>query len=154
MASRTRPLTMADLDRVVAIDRATTGQSRRHFFEKRLTSATTRESDFIQIGVVEADALRGFAVAHILRGEFGRKNAVAVLDALGVAPESRTRGLGTALMQAVIVAARQRGVTSVQSEVDWGNYDLLRFFSAANFALSPRIALERQAGSLPEQAEQ
>lgn len=154
MTVRTRPLDMADLDRVVAIDRATTGRNRRHFFEKRLATAGTRPSDFIQIGVTEADTLRGFALAHMLRGEFGQRHAVAVLESIGVAPDSRARGLGQALMQSVIVTARERGAKCVHSEVDWGNSDLLRFFNAARFELNARLALERPAGSLAEPAEQ
>lgn len=154
MGISTRPLGKADLDRVVAIDRATTGQSRRQFFEKRLASGEKRPSDVIQIGVVEGDALHGFAIAHILRGEFGRRHVAVVLDSLGVAQESRGHGVGQALMQAVVAAARQCGAKSVQSQVAWANSDLLRFFNAAKFTLSPSLGLERPAGSLAEQAEQ
>jgi len=148
-----RPLTAADLDQVVAIDKANSGQNRRHFFEKRLAAAKARPSDFVQVGVDEDKSLRGFAVAHILRGEFGHKDAVAVLDAIGVAPVNREHGLGQVLLEMLIGAARDQGVISIQSQVDWKNTDLLRFFNAAGFALAPRLALERAADNLPEQIE-
>jgi len=148
-----RPLTAADLDQVVAIDKANSGQNRRHFFEKRLAAAKARPSDFVQVGVDEDKSLRGFAVAHILRGEFGHKDAVAVLDAIGVAPVNREHGLGQVLLEMLIGAARDQGVKSIQSQVDWKNTELLRFFNAAKFALAPRLALERAADELPEQIE-
>ena len=149
----TRPITVADLDQVVAIDKANTGQSRRHFFDKRFAAAKARPTDFIQIGVAEAESLRGFAIAHIQRGEFGQRDAVAVLDAMGVALGDREHGLGQNLMQALIADARRQGAKSVQSQVDWQNADLLRFFNYAGFELAPRLALERGAGELPEQIE-
>lgn len=150
MTISTRPITAADLDQVVAIDKTNTGESRRHFFEKRFAAAKARPSDFVQVGVIEDKSLRGFAIAHVLRGEFGQKDSVAVLDALGVAAVNREHGFGQALLEALIAAARQQGAKSVQSQVDWKNVDLLRFFNASGFELAPRMALERGAGDLPE----
>jgi L-amino acid N-acyltransferase YncA len=146
-----RPLTAADLDQVIAIDKANAGQSRRHFFQKRFAAAKARPSDFVQVGVDEDKSLRGFAIAHVLRGEFGQKDAVAVLDAIGVAPVDREHGLGQILLEMLIGAARDQGVKSIQSQVDWQNVELLRFFNSAGFSLAPRLALERAAGDLPEQ---
>jgi GNAT superfamily N-acetyltransferase len=154
VAVSTRELGKGDLDQVVAIDRAITGRSRRHFFEKRLTSADKRPSDAVHVGLFDAGTLRGFAIAHVLRGEFGRTHDVMVLDSLGVASEVRGRGFGRTLMESVVAAARQRGAKSVQSQVEWGDADLLRFFHASRFTLSSNLALERPAGGLAEQAEQ
>ena len=41
MPSSTRPITVADLEQVIAIDKVNSGQSRRHFFEKRFAAAKT-----------------------------------------------------------------------------------------------------------------
>ncbi len=154
MASSTRPITAADLDQVIAIDTANSGRNRRHFFEKRLAAAKARPSDFVQLGVVEGNTLRGFAVAHILRGEFGRKDAIAVLDALGVAPGSKEHGYGQILVEELIGIARQRGARSLHSQVDWKNAELLHFFNNAHFELAPRVALERGTGELFEQLDE
>jgi GNAT superfamily N-acetyltransferase len=154
VASSTRPITAADLEQVIAIDTANTGLSRRHFFEKRFATAKARPSDFVQIGVAEGNTLRGFAVAHVLRGEFGRKDAIAVLDALGVAPASKEHGLGQVLVEELIAVARQRGARSLHSQVDWKNAELLRFFNSAHFALAPRVGLERSTNELLEQVDE
>jgi GNAT superfamily N-acetyltransferase len=153
VATSTRPLTAADLDPVIAIDRANTHQGRRHFFEKRFAAAKARPADFIHLGVLDEHSLRGFAIAHILRGEFGQTDAVAVVDALGVAPASREQGLGKSLVEGLLAAARERGARSVQSQVDWQNVELLRFFNASGFKLAPRHAFERATSELPEQIE-
>ena len=146
----TRALVAADLERVIAIDRIHSGRSRRHFFEKRFANAQARPDDFVQVGVVTGDGLQGFAVARILRGEFGLKDAVAVLDAVGVDPQSREHGLGQSLMEGLLDVSGRRGVCSLQSQVSWTNFDLLRFFNASRFKLAPRLDLERPVAELRE----
>lgn len=147
----TRPITVADLERVIAIDRVHTGHSRRHFFEKRFAAAKARPDDFVHIGVIADDTLRGFAIARIMHGEFGIKDAIAVVDALGVESGNREHGLGQSLMDGLVEMARQRGVSSIQSQVSWKNDDLLRFFNTAHFELAPRLALERPMTELREE---
>ena len=154
MASSTRPITIADLEQVIAIDKVNTGHSRRHFFEKRFAAAKARPSDFVQVGVVADNALRGFAIARIMHGEFGIKDAIAVVDALGVESEKREHGRGQSLMEGLVEMARQRGASTVQSQVSWKNEDLLRFFKASHFELAPRLALERPMTELREDEEE
>lgn len=149
-----RPLEADDLERVVAIDHAHAGQSRRHFFEKRLAAARLHPDDFIQVGVTRSGVLSGFAVARIQRGEFGREPTTAVLEAMGVEPESRHLGVGQLLMAELAKVAQGKGVRSLQSQVDWKDQDLLRFFAASGFELAPRLALERQVGELPDEPEE
>lgn len=137
------PLDANDLERVIAIDRAHTGHARRHFFEKRFAAARKRPEDFVQIGVMRGGALRGFLIARVLHGEFGREEDVAVLDAVGVDTESQDRGIGHTLMDELITTLRQKGVRSLHSQAKWVNHDLLRFFETSGFELAPRFILER-----------
>lgn len=147
----TRSIGVADLEQVIAIDRVNVGHGRRHFFERRFAAAKARPDDFVHIGVVADDKLCGFAIARILRGEFGQKDAVAVVDALGVAPERREHGLGQSLMEGLIEQSRRHGARCVQSQVNWKNDELSRFFSSAGFVLAPRLALERPMSVLSEE---
>ena len=141
-----RRLGVDDVEAVIAIDRAHSGHARRHFFEKLFAAAKARPDDFVCIGIHRGGALRGFAIARILRGEFGREHAVAVLDAVGVEPQSQERGIGHALMGELIESLRAMGVGSLQSLANWTNHDLLRFFDASGFTLATRLALERSVG--------
>jgi ribosomal protein S18 acetylase RimI-like enzyme len=138
-----RPLDARDLERIVAIDREHTGHSRRRFFERRLEAAKSQPDDYVHIGVAGGGSLRGYAMARLLRGEFGREHVTAVLDAIGVEPGSRELGVGQALMDSLIAALRGQGVGSLQSQADWANPALLRFFRNSGFELAPRLVLER-----------
>ncbi|MFN3655636.1 MAG: GNAT family N-acetyltransferase [Pseudolabrys sp.] len=142
-AGEVRPLRSADLDRLVAIDSAHVGEPRRRFFEKRLNHIRDHPEDFVHVGVVRDGVLVGFAVARIMRGEFGRDQATATLDAVGVVTESQERGIGRSLMSSLVAAMRERGVQSLQSQADWTQHALLRFFDASGFRLAPRMMLER-----------
>ena len=140
-----RRLGADDVEMVIAIDRAHSGRARRRFFEKLFAAAKTRPDDFVCVGIQRAGALQGFAIARILRGEFGREKAVAVLNAVGVEPQSRERGIGHALMGELIENLRSMGVRSLQSLADWTSHDLLHFFDTSGFTLAPQLALERSA---------
>jgi len=140
---KARPLSENDVERVIAIDRAHSGHARRRFFEKRFAAARARPDDYIQIGAVWGGSLRGFAIARILRGEFGHEQPVAVLDAIGVEAHSQELGIGEALMHELREAMRRNGVRSLQSQADWTSHSLLRFFETSGFKLAPRMALER-----------
>jgi GNAT superfamily N-acetyltransferase len=134
---------MDDIERVIAIDREHSGYSRRRFFKKRFAAVAAEPDDYFHIGVMRGGFLLGFAIARILRGEFGHERAVAVLDAIGVEAESQEHGIGQALMDGLGEIMRCKGVRSLQSQADWTNHRLLRFFHAAGFQLAPRVALQR-----------
>ncbi len=146
-----RRLRPADLEQVIAIDSHHFGEPRRAFFEKRLAQAKKHPGDYVQVGIDRAGSLVGFAFARILRGEFGRDQAIAILDAVGVLVGSREQGLGHALMDGLAGALREAGVRSLQSQADWKSHALLRFFDTCGFKVAPRLVLERSALTpLPE----
>lgn len=139
----TRALSAEDINRIVTIDRAHTGQSRRRFFEKRFAAAKAKPDDFVHIGVVRGGSLRGFILAHLQRGEFGRDDVIGVFDAVGVEPECQDRGVGQNLMEELVAIMRQKGVRCLHSQSDWTSHNLIRFFDASGFLLSSRMVLER-----------
>jgi L-amino acid N-acyltransferase YncA len=138
-----RALGADDLERVIVIDRAHSGRSRRHFFEKRFAAAAAHPEEFIQIGVMRGGSLRGFAIARLFRGEFGREAKVAMLDAIGVEIAVQEQGVGHMLMDGLIEALRPAGVQTLQSQAEWTNHGLMRFFDASGFKLAHRVVLER-----------
>ena len=138
-----RPLTIDDLEAVIAIDHAYTGHARRPFFAKRMATAARHSGDFIQLGVTWDGRLCGFAIARLLRGEFGREQTVAVLDVIGVEPQSQERGVGRCLMQELASALCGMGVRALHSQAEWKDQHLLRFLHASGFEIAPRLALER-----------
>ena len=138
-----RPIDADDLDTVLAIDRAHTKYSRRRFFEKRFAQAKAHPAEFVQIGFARGGSLHGFAIAHLMRGQFGRHDLAAVLDALGVDLDSQSHGMGQLLISHLLEILQQRGVRVLHSQASWKNHELLRFFDRCGFALSSRLVLER-----------
>jgi len=138
-----RALDAGDLERVIAIDGAHAGHTRRRFFEKRFAVAAAHPEDFVHVGVMRGGALRGFAFARLLRGEFGRENVTAVLDAIGVEPPSRETGIGRSLIEELVARLRPAGARTLHSQAEWSDPELTHFFAAAGFRLAPRVALER-----------
>lgn len=151
MLDAVRPLAAADLDRVVAIDRDASKRSRRGFYEKRLAAMRRHPAAFVALGHDAGNGVDGFVLAQILDGEFGGRHPVAVLDALGVAPGARHRGIGHALFAALETALRRRGARELRTQALWHDRELLRLFEAVGFAVAPRLVLERDAdlGSVP-----
>ncbi len=154
-AAGLRALEPRDLERVIALDRADAGRARRHFFEKRLAAAAAHPEDFVHVAVEEGGALRGFAFARLLRGEFGREDVTAVLDVIGVAPEGRHRGVGRSLLQELVRRLRAAGVRTLHSQAEWSDPELTPFLAANGFKLAPRLALQRAvAAPLIEESEE
>ena len=136
-------LSSDDLESILRIDTGHVGEPRRRFFEKRLAHARRHPDEYLHVGVSRDGRLIGFVFARILRGEFGRAQSVAMLDAVGVEHESREQGVGHTLMEGLVRLMREKGVQSLQSQADWTNHGLLRFFDSSGFTLAPRLVLER-----------
>lgn len=141
-----QPLRATDLGRVVEIDRAHTGIARGRFFEKRLRAAEREPEEFIHLCTGAAGSLAAYALARVQRGEFGREEAVIVLDAMGVAPGSQEQGHGRAMLRTLGAEARRRGIRRLLSQADWRSHHLLRFFDHEGFEISARMVLERSVG--------
>lgn len=153
MSHEIRPLRADDLDAVIGIDSAGIGTSRRGYFEKRLAAATERPGDFVYSGIEHDGALAGFAFAKLVRGEFGKPGASAVLDAIGVAPAQARHGLGHALLAEVERVLAAKGVDRLTSQVGWADQAMVGFFGHAGFALAPRLVLTRTTQLLAQELE-
>lgn len=141
-----RPLRPADLERVVEIDRALAGRSRRGFFEKRLQAALAFPDAFVVLGIVDGGRLNGFVFARVQSGEFGEDAPAATLDAIGVDADHQHRGLGRRLLAELERALKKRGVVELRTQIGWNQQALARFFATSDFALAPYPVLERALG--------
>jgi len=142
----TRPLSKSDFDMVVNIDAANSGRRRPGFFEKRLAAALAEPNYFIYIGHDVDGELKGYLLARLLEGEYGENKPVAVLDAIGVDPEFKGRGIGRQIMQNFIEILRHKQIPEIHTEVDWRNTNFLNFLAATGFLLAPKQILERNVG--------
>ena len=139
---KARPLAARDLDAVVAIDGALGGRSRRDYFERWLGAAQRDPERHLQYAIDEDGALAGFMLGRALEGEFGRSEPALRLEALGVAPQARGRGLGTALGDAFEAEAARRGLQEIRTSALWREHALLRYFDRAGYALAASHVLD------------
>ena len=145
-----RSLHRDDLDRVSAIESRITGHSRKGFLEKRFAAAAESPDGFIACAAVRDDKLSGYAIARIQEGEFGARDAVAVLDVIGIDPDAQRKGTGKALLAEMERRMKARGIGTLRTQVDWGSPPMVRFFSSTAFLLAPAQILERDTSPLRE----
>lgn len=138
-----RSLATSDLEAVVDLDRSITGQPRRGFYEKRLAAAAGEPGAFVSLAAERDGRLGGFVFAHILDGEFGAVERVAMLDSLATAPDARRGGQAGVLMAALQQRCTALGVGELRTQAAWTERDLVSFFAASGFALAPRLIVER-----------
>jgi ribosomal protein S18 acetylase RimI-like enzyme len=137
-----RGLMPEDLEAVVAIDAKSTGRRRDEYFRIKLQQ-NLKETGIKVSLAAEADGLfRGFLLARVYYGEFGNVEPVAVLDTLGVHPDTRGLGIGQALMEQLLVNLAGLGVPTLRTEVAWEDSALLGFFQRQKFRPAARLCLE------------
>lgn len=144
-----RRLTSADLDRIIEIDREASGQSRRGFFENRLAASLNEPGAFISLAYIENGVVEGHVLAHMLDGEFGVRQPVAVLDAIGTSQSVRGHGGARTLVKELQLAARASGAYALRTQALWSNESMMHFLDAAGFKLGTRIVLDRPCAKNP-----
>ena len=149
-----RPLAAQDLDAVIAIDKAASGASRRGYFEKRLKAATENPRDYVFVGVFDGDDLAGFAFAQMSKGEFGKAESSASLDAIGVKQDHGLKGIGQQLLDEVERILRHKGVGHMTSQVNWDQWSVLSFLAHEGFGMAPSVILTRDTTEMPHVLEE
>ncbi|HLI63781.1 MAG TPA: GNAT family N-acetyltransferase [Terriglobales bacterium] len=131
-----------DLDAVVAIDAVASGRRRPRYFETMLHRAITQTG--LQISLVaEVDGrVAGFVIGSLYYGEYGVVEPSASIDAISVAPESRGKQVGRALMHQLRLNLAALRITTLRTEVSWDHFGLLAFFKSQGFKPSRRLCLE------------
>ena len=141
--TKVRFIDKESLDPVVALDSTTTGGSRRDFFIKRFDAQEKHPDAFISMGATEAGKMVGFVCCHMLQGEFGGDELIAVLDAMAVEPDSQGRGIGHELMEQLIKAIRDSGGEGLRTQACWDQPQVIDLVSSTGFRMAPRLILER-----------
>lgn len=144
-----RPLTAEDLDTVVALDRRITSHSRGGYFAKRLEAALRHPRRHLQLAATAPAGLVGFVLARAAGDEFGREDEVLALEAVGVDPAAQHAGLGRRMIFELERLARERGMRSAITQVDWRDHAMLRFLDGAKFRLAPQLILDRAVTRMP-----
>jgi len=144
-----RLLSAKDLEDLVRIDRHITGRERRAWMQHALDEALRESGVRISLAARVDGGLAGYVMARADLGDFGRTEPVAVIDAIGVAPEYAHRGVGHALLQQLFLNLDALRIERVETVVESGARDLLAFFHGAGLAPAQRLAFVKRLESGP-----
>ncbi len=142
-----RPVLRADLDQVINIDAAVTGQEKRQYWQRiyRRYGIPSKGEVRHFLVAVDADRVVGFLIGEVRDWEFGSPPCGWVF-AIDVAPEARQAGVGTLLLDAVVVAFRRAGVRKLRTLLSRDNTVILSFFRSQGMMAGPLIPLEMDLG--------
>lgn len=145
-----RLLQGADINQLIGLDKSIGGEDRADFFRKRFQAMERSPDIYISIVVTDKKRVCGFLLANVLTGEFGGNQSVAQIDTMGVQPGAQGSGLGMRLMNALKEEASVRGCTSLRTQANWQQQEMLSYFASAGFTLAPRNVLKRTTTAMSE----
>lgn len=134
-----RAMRPGDLDAVSALDARIGGRPRRGYFVRRLEAALSRPEQHVQLAADDSGGrFTGFCLYRVETGEFGASARTAALETIGVVPELRGRGIGSALVGTARAILGAKGIQAEATRAEWRNHRLLAFLDQVGFELAPR----------------
>src|SRR5688572_4201358 len=142
-AVRVRELTLRDLDRILAIDQRITKVKRKATDNDlwRLLAETTT-----CFGAEVDGRLVGFVLADVRPWEFGVRQPVGWIIALGVDPKHQKAGIGRKLGERVLAEFRKLGVGEAKTLVGAKEKDLAGYFESLGFKEGGERVLSLHSG--------
>jgi ribosomal protein S18 acetylase RimI-like enzyme len=137
-----RNLREEDLEAVIALDARNVGRRRADFYRRKLQQNLVESGIKVSLAAEVEGVLRGFLLARVQYGEFGRMEPVAVLDSLAVDPASHRAGVGHALLRQLRMNLAALHIPVLRTDVAWDQQAMLGFFRKEGFAPAPRLCLE------------
>ena len=137
-----RNLRPDDINAITSIDASAVGRRRDRFLALKIKQAFSDTGIAVSLAAEVDGHVVGFLLARLYYGEFGVVEPAAVLDVVGVHPDYRGRHVAAALVDQLRTNLLGLGITTLQTEVQWGNPDLITFFQHEGFTLAPRLCLD------------
>ncbi|MBI3204976.1 MAG: GNAT family N-acetyltransferase [Myxococcales bacterium] len=138
-----RNLKAEDLDWVVRIDSQHSGKQRKEFYKVKLAEVAKDTGVRISLAAWVKGEPAGFLMGRLYYGEFGQPEPVAILDSMGVSTAFTGQKVGAALMRQLEMNLSGLGIERLQTQVEWDQIDLLKFFQRAGFKPAARLCLEK-----------
>ncbi|MEE2716630.1 MAG: N-acetyltransferase [SAR324 cluster bacterium] len=135
-----RPAIPDDLPCVVALDEANTGLAKPDYWQDAFIRYSESPAAHFLIAEIEG-RFAGFLIGEVRAWEFGSPPCGWVF-ALGVQPEFRTQGIGTALFEAACNAFRKSGVAQVRTMLSRDDHLNMAFFRSQGMVAGPFLQLE------------
>lgn len=133
-------LSERDVEGIARVDRRHTGRDRRGYLCRSVTEALADSALRVSLAARVEGTLAGYLMARLDYGDFGRPEAVAVIDTIGVDPLRLRQGIGRALLSQLFMNLGALRVERVETVLAPGELGLMGFFRAAGFAPSDRLS--------------
>ena len=139
-----RRATPADLPNIVALDQATTGQSKPDYWRDMLAQFSGGKANQRAFLVAELDGrVVGFITGEIRAFEFGAEPCGWVF-AVAVDPEIRVNNVGTRLFDDICRIFREAGVEKVSTLIERDSDLVLAFFRSQGMIFGRYIQMEKE----------
>ncbi|MFO0564020.1 MAG: GNAT family N-acetyltransferase [Polyangiaceae bacterium] len=138
-----RNLRTEDLDWVVRVDSQHSGKQRREYYKVKLAEVGKDTGIKISLAAFVKNEPAGFLMGRLYYGEFGQPEPVAILDSMGVSTAFAGQHVGAALMRQLEMNLSGLGIERLQTQVEWDQVDLIKFFQRAGFKPAARLCLEK-----------
>jgi GNAT superfamily N-acetyltransferase len=139
-----RQLKAEDFDAICRIDRRITGVERTAYFQRKFDEVLEQSAIEMSLVAEEKGLPVAFAMARVDFGDFGRVEAAASLDTVGVDPGYARRGFGRAVLSQMIENLAALHVERLETEVDRETFDLQKFLLAEGFGTSQRLCFQKK----------
>lgn len=134
-----RPLRREDIPSILEIDSKITGASRSSLDSEKITYYL--RNPMVCWGAEAHGTLIGFMLGDIRGWEFGLSES-GWIEILGVDPGYQRKGVGRALLNAMLDELKKRGVKTVRVVARW--YDpILSFFRAEGFQHGELLSVQK-----------
>jgi len=139
-----RTMAREDAAALARIDRRITGRDRSAYLGQLIEEAL--EDSAVRVSLVaRADGIvRGYVMAKVDFGDFGRTEPVAVIDTIGVDPDVGGQGIGSALLSQLFVNLHALHVDRAETVVSREDAALLAFLYRCGFGPSERLGFVRK----------
>ena len=138
-----RPVTELDIEAICRIDERITGKYRPEVWEDRVIYYIRRDPDSSQVAEV-GGAVVGFMLGEVRGGEFGLEEPTGWVEFFGVDPKARQKGVGRALVEALIAGFKRKGAHVARTMVRTEDREIDAFIRRMGFAPAPVTALEKR----------
>jgi ribosomal protein S18 acetylase RimI-like enzyme len=136
-----RPITEADKEAILDIDKAVSGLDRSAYLEAKLYRALADGRMNASLVAEYEGRVIGFIMGEVYLGEFGIPEDTATIDTIGVHPAYQRSGVAHFLLDEYKSHLKAAGVKRLHTLVEWNDWQLIHFFDSVGFSPSRALSL-------------
>jgi len=138
-----RPVRADDLPAIIEVDTRITAAPKPEYWHGKVTKFGPGGKEGFFLVASRDEAVLGFIVGEIRAWEFGSP-LCGWVSAIGVSPDSRLDGIGSALFDSLCARFREAGVSRIRTMLAREAQLVMSFFRSQGMMAGPFIQLEKE----------